>query len=159
MKNYEKNYEKNKKMKNKEIYLHNNLKIKIMNKQNNYNESFKNDKGSFEKKDLQKVLGNFEELEDKFRSNSKLKKFYDDFKMLFNMLKDYFLGKYTEIEWYVIASIGAALLYVLSPIDLIPDFIPFVGYIDDATIITICLNCIYEEVETYKKWRLANNTN
>lgn len=31
------------------------------------------------------------------------------------------------------------LLYVLSPLDLIPDFIPIIGYIDDAMVVAACL--------------------
>lgn len=122
----------------------------------NYNQSFNNDKKKFNKQDLEKVLGNYEDLNEKFKSKTKLKKFYADFILLFNMLKDSISGKYEGLEWYIIAAIGAAFLYVLSPIDLIPDFIPFAGYIDDATIISICLKYVYDEVETYKKWRLQN---
>jgi uncharacterized membrane protein YkvA (DUF1232 family) len=39
-----------------------------------------------------------------------------------------------KYRWWVI---GASLLYVLSPIDIAPDFIPFIGQIDDAVVITI----------------------
>jgi uncharacterized membrane protein YkvA (DUF1232 family) len=33
-----------------------------------------------------------------------------------------------------------AIIYLLSPIDLIPDFIPFFGYIDDVVVVPILLN-------------------
>jgi uncharacterized membrane protein YkvA (DUF1232 family) len=39
-----------------------------------------------------------------------------------------------KYRWWVI---GASLLYVLSPIDIAPDFIPFIGQVDDAVVITI----------------------
>jgi uncharacterized membrane protein YkvA (DUF1232 family) len=34
----------------------------------------------------------------------------------------------------------ASVIYLLSPIDLIPDFIPFFGYIDDFIVISLLLN-------------------
>lgn len=39
-----------------------------------------------------------------------------------------------KYRWWVI---GGTLLYVLSPIDIAPDFIPFIGQIDDAVVITL----------------------
>ncbi len=39
-----------------------------------------------------------------------------------------------KYRWWVI---GASLLYVISPIDIAPDFIPFIGQIDDAVVITL----------------------
>jgi uncharacterized membrane protein YkvA (DUF1232 family) len=39
-----------------------------------------------------------------------------------------------KYRWWVIAG---TLLYVVSPIDIAPDFIPFIGQIDDAVVITI----------------------
>lgn len=72
------------------------------------------------------------------------------------MIKDYYNRKYTTVPWYVISAIGGALLYVLSPIDLIPDFIPFVGYIDDAAVIAFCINRISAEVDKYKRWKGIN---
>ncbi len=35
--------------------------------------------------------------------------------------------------------IGAALAYLISPIEIIPDFIPVIGYLDDIVIVTILI--------------------
>ncbi len=40
-----------------------------------------------------------------------------------------------RVPWYAKALAGAVLAYALSPIDLIPDFIPVLGYLDDLLIV------------------------
>lgn len=116
--------------------------------------AFNENRNNFEKKDINDVLENYNELNEKFEKNGKIKKFLSDFKLLFSMVRDYASGKYSEVPWYIIAAIGSSLLYVLSPIDLIPDFIPVIGYVDDAAIMAICLKFVHLEVEKYKKWKI-----
>ena len=43
--------------------------------------------------------------------------------------------KYPEIPWYSKTLAIITVFYALSPIDLIPDFIPFLGYLDDFIIL------------------------
>ena len=78
-----------------------------------------------------------------------LKDFYEDVKLFFQMIKDYFDGR-CELPVRTVVAIGVALLYVLSPIDVIPDFIPVVGLVDDAFILTLCLKFIKDDLEEYK---------
>ena len=53
-----------------------------------------------------------------------------------------------------IAAIVAALLYVLSPIDLIPDFIPIIGYVDDALVVSACLAMVKQDLHAYRNWKM-----
>jgi len=48
----------------------------------------------------------------------------------------YLACKDPRVPWYVKIFITAIVAYALSPIDLIPDFIPVLGYIDDLIIIS-----------------------
>ncbi len=106
--------------------------------------------------DLQKVLDKQREIEDKFKGNGPLGRFVADLKILFSIIKDYISGEYREIPWWSIASIVAALLYVLSPVDLIPDFIPVIGTIDDAMVVAICLAMVENDLHEYKDWKMKN---
>jgi len=58
--------------------------------------------------------------------------------------------KKKETPWYAKLVAGIAVIYALSPIDLIPDFIPVLGYLDDLLIlpllITLAVKLIPPEV-------------
>jgi uncharacterized membrane protein YkvA (DUF1232 family) len=43
--------------------------------------------------------------------------------------------KHEKTPWYAKALIGVTVAYAMSPIDLIPDFIPVLGYLDDLLLI------------------------
>lgn len=42
-----------------------------------------------------------------------------------------------RVPWFAKALLGAVALYAVSPIDLIPDFIPLLGLLDDLVIISL----------------------
>lgn len=42
-----------------------------------------------------------------------------------------------RVPWYAKAAAGAVVAYALSPIDLIPDFVPVLGYLDDIIIVPL----------------------
>lgn len=71
------------------------------------------------------------------------------------MLKDVKKGTYPNVPWFTIASIVAALLYILNPLDLVPDFIPGIGYIDDLAVFSIGMGWIETDLHEYLDWRLA----
>ncbi len=76
---------------------------------------------------------------------------FDDIRTLIAMVRDYASGAYREIPFGTIAAIVGALLYVLSPIDLIPDFIPGVGFIDDAAVVATCLRLVAYDIQKYRE--------
>jgi len=82
-----------------------------------------------------------------------VKQMVEDIPLLCHMVKDYIDGYYTEVPVGTIIAIIAGLIYVLSPVDLIPDPIPGVGYIDDAAVIGIVLTSLHSDIQDYKKWR------
>ena len=102
-------------------------------------------------KDVEEVLRRQEEIEKKLKGP--LGRFLEDVKDFFSLLKDFFSGEYRDVPWFTIAAITAALLYVLNPLDLIPDFIPIIGQVDDALVISICLYLVEEDLVKYKEWR------
>lgn len=106
-----------------------------------------------EKKDLEKVLQKEEKIEEKFRDNDSLKGYMSKAKSLFSLVRDYWSGEYPEVPWKIIAAAVGALAYVLMPFDLIPDFIPLVGFLDDAGVIAACLKLVSDDLVEYEKWK------
>ena len=73
---------------------------------------------------------------------------------MINMLKDYHRGIYHNVPWFTIASIVVGLLYVLNPLDIVPDFIPGLGYVDDLSVLSIALKFIETDIHSYLDWKL-----
>lgn len=73
-------------------------------------------------------------------------------KLLWEMLKDVWFGKF-KAPWGTVAAITATLLYVIMPLDIIPDFIPGIGLIDDALVVTLCVSMIRIDLRRYAKFR------
>jgi uncharacterized membrane protein YkvA (DUF1232 family) len=69
------------------------------------------------------------------------------------LLKSYFSNEYREIPMGTVLAIMSALVYFASPIDLIPDVIPIVGYADDAAVVVACLSLVDDDVKEFIEWR------
>ena len=106
-------------------------------------------------KDLERVLAKEQKIEDKFRNNDSISGYLDRAKSMFGLIRDYWSGNYRQVPWKTIAAVAGALLYVLMPLDLIPDFIPVAGFLDDAGVIAACLKLVSDDLVSYEKWKLG----
>lgn len=104
--------------------------------------------------DIDTVLTHEVEISEKIKNAKPLKKFTKIGKVLFEMLRDVMTGHYPHTPWFTIATMALMLLYVLNPLDIIPDFIPVVGYIDDFAVLTIGLGWIETDIHKYLDWRI-----
>lgn len=109
-------------------------------------------------RDLEKVLAKEKKIEDKFRNNDSISGYLDRAKSMFGLIRDYWSGNYRQVPWKTIAAVAGALLYVLMPLDLIPDFIPVAGFLDDAGVIAACLKLVSDDLVTYEKWKLKQDS-
>lgn len=73
--------------------------------------------------------------------------------LLFAVSKDYVNGDYTEIPKRSIVAILGGLIYFLSPIDVVPDFVPVLGFIDDIFILNLVYKQVIKDLEKYKTWK------
>lgn len=104
-------------------------------------------------KDVEKVVDKSEEIKEKFVSRGPLKRFIEDGKLLLALIKDYRASKYRQVPYGIIAAAVFALLYVFNPFDLVPDVLPFVGAVDDATVIGACLLMMEKDLNKFRSWK------
>ena len=76
-----------------------------------------------------------------------LKAYVDDLQLAYKMLRDpnFHLSKETKTVLII------AFLYIISPIDLIPDAIPFLGMLDDVLVAGYALRQASAELERYRQ--------
>ncbi len=83
----------------------------------------------------------------------RLKSFWDDLLTLIQMVRSYFNKEYPFIPWRTLVFAVAALVYFLNPFDVIPDMLPGLGFLDDATVIAFVVSAIKEDLEKFKRFR------
>ncbi len=98
---------------------------------------------------LQKLILNAKHIAEE---NTTLKKLWSDIKLSLDLSKDWLKGEYKDITKGSIILIIGGLIYLVSPIDLVPDFLPG-GFLDDAAVLAYVFKKIGEELIVYKKWK------
>ena len=84
-----------------------------------------------------------------------LKDAKEDIILLIDYITDVAKGKYTDYNVNRLLIVIAALLYVIDPIDMVPDFIVG-GFLDDVTVIGWAITKVAQELEDYKLYRPSN---
>ena len=103
--------------------------------------------------DLEYLINEEEKLQEKLKDSSHLERFAKDLMLFMSLIKDYYQGNYRDIPYKTISAGVVGLLYTLNPIDIIPDFIPFIGHIDDALVLTFCLKLVEKDLQKYQTWK------
>ena len=78
-----------------------------------------------------------------------------DIPVMVNMVKDYIGGYYKRVPKKTIVALSASLIYLVAPCDIIPNYVPGVGYLDDAAVVSYVLNSVKDDVDEYKEWKSA----
>ena len=68
------------------------------------------------------------------------------------LLKAWRRGDYPVVPWRTIILAIATLIYFVDPFDLIPDFVPVIGYLDDATVIAFVVESIRRDLDKFLAW-------
>jgi len=80
---------------------------------------------------------------------------WDTLQTMFRLIKASISGEYTGVPGTTVAAAVAVLIYFLSPIDLIPDFIPVLGLLDDVALVAWFSTTLKHEMDRFNEWELT----
>jgi uncharacterized membrane protein YkvA (DUF1232 family) len=101
------------------------------------------------KKLIEDVLKKLKEISSDKKTSAKLN---DSLRLFIRIINAYTSKEYTYVPWKTICLIVAGLIYFIYPVDLIPDFIPVSGLIDDVALIAWIYESIQDDIEKFLEW-------
>ncbi len=81
-----------------------------------------------------------------------LRRMLRDCRLAIGLVRDFVRGRYRRVPGHTILALLLAALYVLSPVDLIPDLLPIIGLVDDVVVATVCLALVEKDLREYEIW-------
>lgn len=88
----------------------------------------------------------------KFLNNPALSKIRDSLCLLWRYLEAVTSKRYTDYSLWALTKIVAVLLYVVNPLDLIPDVIFWAGWVDDMLAVAYIISLTTEELDKFQEW-------
>ena len=80
---------------------------------------------------------------------------WETLQTMFRLIKASVSGEYTGVPTSTVAAAVAVLIYFISPIDLIPDFIPVLGLLDDVALVAWFSTTLKHEMDKFHEWELT----
>lgn len=78
--------------------------------------------------------------------------FFRRVQVFVRMIKSYLKGEYKVLPWKMLVMMVAGLVYFVMPLDILPDFIPVTGFLDDITVIVWIFNSFKKEIDAFESW-------
>lgn len=90
---------------------------------------------------------------DRMQSHSgALRSVWDDLKASLRLLVAWATRSYLQVSAGSLAVLVAALLYFLTPVDLIPDALAAIGFVDDVAVVTTAVQTVRNELDRFRTW-------
>ena len=98
----------------------------------------------------------FEKLEEKLKEVPNIGELLSNIAVMASMINSYIKKEYTNMPVGTVVAALSALIYLISPFDLISDIIPGLGFVDDAAVIAVCIKMIKYDLDKFKAWKEEN---
>jgi len=86
-------------------------------------------------------------------SGEKLREVREQITLAIALVKAWVNGDYRQVSTKTIVVLVAALLYFVVPLDVIPDFIFGIGFLDDAAVLGYVFSQLQEEIQAFLVWQ------
>ena len=80
---------------------------------------------------------------------------WEEFSTALRLLRSWRRRRYTNVPWRTVVALLGALIYFVNPLDVVPDALPIVGYLDDATILSWVLHSVRGDLRRFRQWEEA----
>ena len=77
----------------------------------------------------------------------------DELILCIALVRSWIHGEYDGVSRQTIVAVTAALLYFVVPLDVIPDFLIGVGFIDDASVVGYVMTMLAAEMDAFRRWQ------
>ena len=104
---------------------------------------------------IEDVLKKLKEISSDKKTSAKLN---DSLRLFIRIINAYTSKEYTYVPWKTICLLVAGLIYFIYPVDLIPDFIPVSGLIDDVILIAWIYESIQDDIKNFLEWEKSIKT-
>ena len=102
--------------------------------------------------DVGETVGKERETSKRVKDSNILMRYWEDVKTAFSLLRDWYKGDYNDVPFRMVSAITAALIYLISPLDVVPDCIPLAGLVDDALVLAAVFALSRRDLDAYSKW-------
>jgi len=103
---------------------------------------------------IPKVLDRRDRVKRELRAiPERMQKVANQASLVLELIDDYRGGSYRSIPWRSLAVASGALLYSVSPGDVIPDVLPVLGQLDDAIVLAVAMRIIRGDLERYCRFK------
>lgn len=85
-------------------------------------------------------------------NSNELQELKSKLEILMRMFQSHLAGEYRAFPFSTILLIVFALAYFITPVDLIPDFIPALGFTDDASVVFLIMRKLNRDIKKFHLW-------
>jgi uncharacterized membrane protein YkvA (DUF1232 family) len=105
---------------------------------------------SIKEADIPNLLSTIQKRASRIFRNSEFeaRKIASQISLMGQMIKSRW-DEHRDLPWRTVAAFTVAIMYFVGPFDVIPDFIPVVGFLDDAAVLAFCFRLMQHDLRQY----------